>query len=287
MVLRVAIVGPGRVGRAIGNRLAAAGVSVEGFVGRARERAAAACDFVPGSSVLGWSDLRAVHCVLFAVGDEALTDAVGAASPHARPCSLWLHTSGRFGPEVFASVSGIRRGVLHPAMPIPDAATGAATMAGAPAVLAGEPSAKHLLVLLAAKLAMVPVWRDGGSSVQYHAACVLAANAVTALLDAAERTFVTAGGLAAGDARRVAAALARAAVQACAALGPSAALSGPVRRGDAATVAAHLAALAATDAPTAELYRATMSAAVRTARAAGLDEAGAASVDQVLRRGEG
>ena len=67
------------------------------------------------------------------------------------------------------------------------------------------------------------------------------------------------------------------------ALGPAAALTGPVRRGDAATVRRHLAALAPDDRA---LYRALGLVALGLAREAGLGEAAAAEVERALA-GEG
>ncbi|MBA3258849.1 MAG: DUF2520 domain-containing protein, partial [Gemmatimonadales bacterium] len=62
-------------------------------------------------------------------------------------------------------------------------------------------------------------------------------------------------------------------------LGPAAALTGPVRRGDVRTVEAHLAALESEDR---ELYRLLGLAALRLARQSGLDPAAADRVEAVL-----
>jgi predicted short-subunit dehydrogenase-like oxidoreductase (DUF2520 family) len=63
------------------------------------------------------------------------------------------------------------------------------------------------------------------------------------------------------------------------ALGPAAALTGPIRRGDEATVRRHLAALEPQDR---KLYRDLGLAALRLAREAGLAEASALAVEQAL-----
>jgi predicted short-subunit dehydrogenase-like oxidoreductase (DUF2520 family) len=62
-------------------------------------------------------------------------------------------------------------------------------------------------------------------------------------------------------------------------LGPASALTGPVRRGDVATVRRHLAALAPGDRA---LYRALGLVALGLAREAGLGEAQAAAVERAL-----
>ena len=66
------------------------------------------------------------------------------------------------------------------------------------------------------------------------------------------------------------------------ALGAAAALTGPVRRADVATVRAHLAILGDEDRA---LYRALARVALRLAREAGLSESEAASVERVLDAG--
>lgn len=294
MPLRVAIVGPGRVGGAIARRLLAASspdlrreVEWLGFVGRDPQATAVAAAAAGGGTVLRLPDLQAAHLVVFAVPDPALAEVLAAAleAGAARSCALWLHTSGRFGLEVFpaqALAAGLRLGALHPATPIPAAASGAAALAGAPAVLLAGPGAERLLTRFASLLGMQPLPITAGDRTAYHAACALAANGVTALRGLVDTVLAACGGVPAATAARLADHLMNAALAACREHGPSAALSGPVRRGDRDTVAAHLAALAAR-APEALLaYRALMLAALPLAQAAGLPVATAAPLATLL-----
>jgi predicted short-subunit dehydrogenase-like oxidoreductase (DUF2520 family) len=76
--------------------------------------------------------------------------------------------------------------------------------------------------------------------------------------------------VAAAAARQLVAALVAAAAAGCARAGPAAALSGPVRRGDAATVATHLQALGAHDGDSHAAYLALAARMTTLARAAGL-----------------
>lgn len=292
MPLRVAIVGPGRVGMAIGQRLqavaspASAGSSVEllGYVGRSAAAVAAA----GAGAALQPADLRRAHLVVFAVPDAQLADVLAAAlqAGGARPCALWLHTSGRHGLEVFpaaAREAGLRLGALHPATPVPDAQHGARHLAGAPAVLLADPRAERLLLRFANLLGMQPLPVQPGDRRVYHAACALAANGVTALRALVDAVLAASGGLPADSAARLADHLMTAALAACRERGPVAALSGPVRRGDRDTLAVHLAALAAS-APQALLaYRALMQAALPLAAAAGLPPATVTTLRELLR----
>lgn len=270
MALRIAIVGPGRVGSAMAQRFARAGAEVTGFVGRTAAATTAAIAFCGSGRALTWSELADAHVVVFAVGDGDLVSAIAAALAHGNPraCSLWLHTSGRHGLDVFAAAGPrIRRGALHPAVPIPDAVAGVKAMAGGPMLLEAGARSERLLRRLCALLGTLPLPVPAASidRVVYHAACALAANGLTALRAAVDRAFAAAGGLAAAERRLLADALMASALHASSAAGPAAALSGPVRRGDAGTVAAHLAGLAAHAPEVVPVYRALMLGALRLA----------------------
>lgn len=290
MPLRIAIVGPGRVGCAFGLQLVrpqvATRVELLGFVGRRAGSAAAAVAGCGRGRVLGWDELRLAHVVVFATGDGDLAAAIAsarAAGP-ARPCALWLHTSGRFGLEVFADApAGLRRGALHPVAPFAEATTGAQAMRGAPGVWLGDPRSGRLLPQLATLLGLVPVAGTPGDRTLYHAACALAANGLTALRSLVDRLFAASGTLEPAAAAQVAGALLAAALRSSGELGPQRALSGPVRRGDAATVAAHRQAIDASVPQAAAAYRALMLEALVLARGAGLDPAAAIAVERQLR----
>jgi len=94
---------------------------------------------------------------------------------------------------------------------------------------------------------------DAARKTEYHAASVLASNDLVALLEAALRCYAKAG-FTRADALRLMEPLVRETVDNVFRLGPAAALTGPVARGDAAVVARQRAALAA-DPALAAIYR--------------------------------
>lgn len=274
MALRIAIVGPGRVGTAFARRFVQAGATFVGFVGRDARVVEQQLAVVGTGVALEWSDLQSVHVVIFAVGDADLAGVVAeAASVGGRQCSLWLHTSGRHGLQAFdvATDLGVRIGSLHPVMPFSGPAESTST-AGAPAVLAGPPRSMRLLRRLAAMLEMVPIeWRGSdGERTLYHAGCALAANGATSLFGKAVDLIRTAGGLDAGDAGAIVASLMQAAVRASGQHGAGAALSGPVRRGDADAVRSHLEAIGTATPEAGPAYVALMQLALLLAREQGL-----------------
>lgn len=290
MPIRIAVVGPGRVGQALGRRWREAGLCLLGFVGRTRASAERAIAFAGGGDVLALADLARAHVVAFAVGDPelplAVAEAVAAREP--RSCSLWLHTSARHGLEVFAPLErrGVRIGSLHPVAPFADAERGYASLRGKPALLVADPRGKRLLRGLCERLPMQPVWaRSGGDRAAYHAACALAANGLTALRADVDLAFRGSGVVDDADADRIADALMTAALDGCRAHGAERALSGPVLRGDAETVTAHRRALARGAPVTEATYRELMRSALRLAVARGLPPDRVAAVLRALDEG--
>lgn len=275
------------MGSALGRQWVRGGIHLMGFVGRDPVRAEAAVRFCGAGRVLSLEDLASAHVVVLAVGDPDLPDAVTAcARAQPRPCSLWLHTSGFHDLDVLDPLvsHGVRRGILHPAVPVPDALTGLRNLEHGPAVLTGDGNAMQLLHRLAESLAMTPIPCATGRRALYHAACALAANGATALFGAVERALGAHGGIDPADQLWLTAALMERAVGSSCREGPAAALSGPVARGDHATLQAHLDALrAAADAPIGA-YLALMREALVLARARGLDAAAAVRIDSLLAR---
>jgi predicted short-subunit dehydrogenase-like oxidoreductase (DUF2520 family) len=285
VAVRIVIVGPGRVGTCFGRRFVQAGHDLLGFVGRDPERTRRALRVCGAGRVCTFADLARAHVVVFAVGDGDLAAAIAAAiaAGGARRCSLWLHTSGRHDLDLFAPAvaQGVRCGSLHPVAPFADVAGGLAAMDGAPALVAAGPRAERLLLQLARGLGMVPLPGSVGDRTLYHAGCVLAANGLTVLHDLVERTLAAAGLPPAGR-RAVGRALLRAALRGSDARGAANALSGPVRRGDAATVRSHQDALAAAVPEVLPVYRALMAAALPLAAQNGLAAERVAALRQAL-----
>jgi predicted short-subunit dehydrogenase-like oxidoreductase (DUF2520 family) len=216
---RAAIVGPGRAGGSLAGALSAVGWEVT-LVGRDGDvaRCSATADLV-----------------LLAVPDGAVAEV--AATVEADGVAVVAHVSGSLG---LAPLTGhVRRAVLHPLVSLPDPETGAARLRdGAWFGLSteGDPLAVEVVADLGGRAIAV----KEADWVRYHAAAVIASNHLVGLLGQVERVAGTIG--LPLDAYLD---LARGSVENVAALGPTAALTGPVRRGDWATVERHLAALPA------------------------------------------
>lgn len=280
--MRIVIVGPGRVGSAFGRRLVEAGDELVGFIGRDATSTAAAVSFAGHGMPLSTGDHQRGEVVVFCVGDgeleSAIAELLAAAPPLGR--SLWLHTSGCHGLEVFDAVvsQGARRGALHPASPFADAASGYRQMVGQPAVLLSDENSAGSLEHLASRLGMVAVHSAGGQRTLYHAACALAANGLVVLRGLVDDMFASSEALSPADSKRVADALMTAALNNASQVGATKALSGPIVRGDLATVNAHLEIIGSRVQHAEGAYRALMHSALRLAIARGLSQTDAAAL---------
>jgi predicted short-subunit dehydrogenase-like oxidoreductase (DUF2520 family) len=218
---------------------------------------------------------------MLAVPDRAITPLAVELSSDGdiAPRHAVLHLSGLRDRTALAPLasSGAALGSLHPLQTISDPATAAARFKGAYAGIEGDDRALSAAELLARSLGMVPVRIPAGAKPAYHAGAAFAANYTTALVGVAERLALTAG-IPGEVARRLYLPLIRGAAANLEA-GPAVALTGPVRRGDVETVAAHLAALGGEDR---QLYLLLAREALRLAREAGLQDEAAARMAQVL-----
>lgn len=221
--------------------------------------------------------------MLLAVPDGAITSLAaelqsesGIASRH-----VVLHLSGlrdRAALDPLAA-SGAALGSLHPLQAVSDPATAATQLKGAYAGIEGDEGALAAAELLATSLGMIPVKIPAEAKPSYHAGAAFAANYTTVLVGVAERLALAAG-IHPEVARRLYLPLIRGAAANLEA-GPAGALTGPVRRGDVETVAAHLAALGPEDR---QLYLLLAREALRLAGEAGLPPEAAARMARVLDR---
>jgi predicted short-subunit dehydrogenase-like oxidoreductase (DUF2520 family) len=211
---------------------------------------------LPGVSAVPVPALAAhVDVVLLAVGDA---DVRALAAAHAWRDGLVLaHCAGALGADVIAdalaaAAAHVHAGALHPLVSLPRGhEVPADCFAGAVAAVGGDEVATAALTAIARAVGLEPVRVPDAQRARWHAAATLTGNAPAALLAHAEAMLAPLD-LAPGVARRALLALLDSVVRnlhALPAVAPAAAaISGPVARGDAATVARHRAALAASPA---------------------------------------
>ncbi len=240
--MQIVIVGPGRAGLALAIAAGGAGHQVAAVVGRDSGHAATGATLV-GSTPLALGDpLPDNDLVVIAARDGDIADVAIALAASPGPVTAAVHMSGLASVAVLGPLAakGAATGSFHPLQTLPTPEAGAARLPGSwVAITAGEPLGATLRDL-AESLGTHPFDLADGAKPLYHAGAAAAANFPLASLTIAADLFTAA---------RVPVAAARPLVEAAVAnafeMGPRSALTGPVVRGDAATVSAQLDAVAA------------------------------------------
>jgi len=282
---RTAIVGTGRVAQALGRLLARAGMPPTVIAGRTPDHAQRAAAFVgPGVKTARIREIpRFADRVLIAVVDLAIPSVVDDLADGGMCSGVALHTSGAHGPRLLdaLAVRGVSCGVLHPLQTIADPELGATALRGASFAVGGEAAAVEWAEEIVRTAGGTPLRIRENGFASYHAGAVMAGNAVIAAIDAAVELFGAAG-VERQAALRALRPLCLTSAQNALELGPEAALTGPVQRGDADTVKAHMAALAQSPPYVGDLYRASGHALLEIAKRRGLSEASAQAVESAL-----
>jgi predicted short-subunit dehydrogenase-like oxidoreductase (DUF2520 family) len=233
--LVVGVVGAGRVGAVLGAALNAAGHHVVATAAVSAASLDRAARLLPDAAILPADEVAraADDLLLLAVPDDALAAVVAglAATGALRPGQIVAHTSGAHGLAVLGDVEGM---ALHPAMTFTGADTDLDRLPGiAWGVTARD---RRFATRLVADLGGVPEWIAEDARPVYHAALAHGANHLVTLVNEATDLLRAAG---VEQPARVLSPLLGAALDNALRLG-DAALTGPVSRGDAGTVAKHL-----------------------------------------------
>ncbi|CAN5859918.1 DUF2520 domain-containing protein [soil metagenome] len=223
--MKLLIAGPGRAGGALALAGAAVGHEIVGVLSRSHSDA---------GPPLEWDEmLPPADLMVVAVTDAAITPVADRLAPHSREVDAAVHLSG------FTSVAGLDSlrqaglavGSFHPLQTLPDRERGAEALRGSWAGITADDGLAMTLDDLAASLGMRGFRLEDRAKPAYHAAAAAASNYVVEALAVAAELF---------EAARVpfdaAGPLTRRVVENVFSMGPEAALTGPVRRGDHQTV---------------------------------------------------
>ncbi|MBC9822350.1 DUF2520 domain-containing protein [Terrabacter sp. MAHUQ-38] len=240
----VGVVGAGRVGAVLGAALIRAGHAVSGVSAVSEASLERAATLLPGVPVKPVPEVVAgAHLVVLAVPDDALQDLVAglSATRTFTPGQLVLHTSGAHGISVFeaAADSDIVPLAVHPAMTFTGTALDLERLADCCFGVTTSDLARPVGEALVIEMGGDPVWIAEEDRVAYHAALAHGSNHLVTLVAQSMQLLGEAG---VEDPARVLEPLLSAAVANTLQRG-DAALTGPVARGDAGTVAGHVAML--------------------------------------------
>jgi predicted short-subunit dehydrogenase-like oxidoreductase (DUF2520 family) len=282
--LRVGVVGAGRVGSTLGAALARAGHEIVAASGVSDESRARAARLLPGVPIMAADEtVAAADFVLLAVPDDQLRPLVaGLAETGAwRAGQLAAHTSGAQGIGVLdpAAARGVLALALHPVMTFAGRPEDLDRLDGATFGVTALDELRPVAETLVVEMGGEPVWVPESARALYHASLTIASNHLVTLVNDALTVLAGAG---VAEPARLAAPLLSASLDNVLRLG-DAALTGPVSRGDVATIATHVATLRQAAPEVLPAYAAMARRAAERARDSGrLSAEQAASVLEVL-----
>jgi len=264
------ILGAGRVGRTLIRLLQSAGEPITGASNRTPQRAqqttrllgirseGAACPVIPPSTRIVW----------LTVPDREIGQAARCVAPQLDPNAILVHTSGTIPSSMVRSHAPDALSVAgaHPLQTLTGAPEDLDRIRESHWFLEGEELALESITTLLQRLGMSAHLIPPEQRPIYHAAAVLASNAVIGLHGTATRLLIQAG-VEEAHAAAALAPLMRATLANLQEKGAAGALTGPVARGDVGVIASHLDVLGRDAPEAAALYRALLEPLVEVARA--------------------
>ena len=240
--LRVGVVGAGRVGAVLAAALRSAGHEIVAVAGESDASRARIASLLPGVPVEKPTAVaRACDLLLLTVPDDMLGNVVKTMTDAGaiRPGMYVAHTSGRHGLAILEPAAEIGAHVMavHPAMTFSGTSVDLARLTGCVfGLTAATPADRAFAEALVNDLGGKPMWVPEEMRTLYHAGLAHGANHLVTLVTEAMEILAAAG---ATDPAGTLRPLLTAALDNALDHG-DAALTGPIVRGDAGTVAAHL-----------------------------------------------
>jgi predicted short-subunit dehydrogenase-like oxidoreductase (DUF2520 family) len=243
----LAIVGAGRVGRALGRRLRELGWKIGAVITRGEASARRAVRFIGAGKPHAQMTRQVVssRVILITAPDDEIA---GVAKELARIGGeelrgrVLLHTSGALNARVLDPVKacGAAVGSMHPLQSFSGVAV--PVLEGRVFAVEGDTQAVRAARQIARSLGGLPVRIPSGKKILYHAAATMAASNVLAVEEAASQLLMSAG-LKRRQATGALLKLTRQVLENMEQLGARAAWTGPLSRRDFNVVEAHLEAL--------------------------------------------
>lgn len=248
----IAIIGPGRLGQALGKLLADAGFPVAFVAARRVAAARSAVRFIGlGRPILMHApELGGASIFLVTTADAALAPVARRLASLRRDWTgrIVLHVSGSLpgsgprSPLAPLKRRGAATGSLHPFQTIPNPQTGVRNLKGCFWAIEGDCDARDLARRWVRVLDGVAFRVRPEQKILYHAAAFLTCPAVATLMERSAR-LLKRSGVSAQIARPMLGRFVAETAKNFVDLGPRRALTGPAARGDWPTIRKHLAAL--------------------------------------------
>lgn len=255
------------MGRALGRRLRELGWKIGAVVTRSEASARKAVRFIGAGEPHGTLAREILRCgvILITTPDAAVqkvAEQLARIGAEELGGKIVLHTSGALDSSVLDAVRafGAATGSMHPLQSF--SGVGVPPLEGIVFAIEGDAPAVRMARKLARSLGGAPVRIDGRQKLLYHAAATMAAAHVLVVEEGATQLFMSIG-MNRGLAVRALLPLTRQVLQNFEHLGPRAAWTGPMSRGDYEVVAGHLETLRRFDPVYAEAYAALNRLAAR------------------------
>jgi predicted short-subunit dehydrogenase-like oxidoreductase (DUF2520 family) len=258
----ISMIGPGKVGTALARLAAAEGYTINAIGGRDAAQAKAAAILVGEQTrALSIEEAAAAsEVVILAVSDSAIEEVALdlARGGSMQDGSMLVHCSGALTSELLFPVkvnASVSVASFHPLQTFPTLESAMTSLPGSHCFLEGDDRALEMLEVFGAALGTQCVRIETDAKVLYHAGAVLACNYLCSLIDAALGANEAAG-IGRGTAMMALRPLIETTLSNIVNLGPAAALTGPIQRGDAQTVDLHMRTLEDAAPNLARLYQA-------------------------------
>lgn len=244
--MKIGLIGAGKVGFTLGKFFAQGGVPLSGYYSRRFESACEAAQFTGSKPYDTLHALASDSDALFlTVPDGEITLVFQSLTDYPLAGKLICHCSGVMtAAEAFPEIAacGAYGYSIHPLFPISDRLTAYRELTDAFFCIEGDsthlPMWDAMLRSLGARVQVIPA----EAKVRYHAACAISSNLVCGLIQESLE-LLTQCGFSETAALEALAPLLRSNLEHVIHNGPVKALTGPVERGDTATVEKHLACL--------------------------------------------
>jgi len=256
---RIVLIGPGRLGQTVIRLLQEAGHEIRAIISRDAARARAAARFAgcPGKGTTDLSRVREGEVVLIALPDDHIASMALLLRQRRflAPRSVLVHFSGLYPAAALLGEDekGLQSLSIHPLQTFADAVLGVRLLPGSPFAVEGSEEALPLAERLVEEMGGHPFRISGAQKPLYHAAACTASNYLITLASVAGEMLKACG--LKDDIDRLMMPLISGTIRNLSALGPEAALTGPIARGDVETISKHLASLNGMPREISEIYR--------------------------------
>jgi len=283
--MKVGFIGAGKVGTTLGKYFSTRGIEVTGYFSRSIQSAKEAASFT-GSRASGNADaLMELSDVLFlTVPDGEIQKVYSRLDKEKMKGKILCHSSGSLSAgETFPGIEeqGAYGYSVHPLSAVSDRFTAYREMQDIFFTIEGSEARLDEMRKWLKSIGLHAAVIDGSKKTLYHAAAVIASNHVVALFAEAQEMLASCG-LDEGTAKDALASLFLGNARHIAEVGPTAALTGPIERGDSGTAAKHLAAVESED--DRELYRLISMRLLKIAKAKH-PERDYSPIEKIIKRG--